>query len=344
MGASALVADGNNIRFINRNSNTLYEINAQNQLKNISGSVSFNVIRWADASYGVGRDAKGKLYHIKGASITPLAAPFITTSATTTLAVAPDHVVYLSDGTNVYTGKDGQAFKLIHTSKMNVSVAAASRQGVLLRETDPKKERAEGELVVIDRSGKITSIEGEAYDAAWSPSGDRLLINGDERTAVLDKNLKEITRLPAGNVGAPIWLNDTQILYGLTNNLWRFDSDTGQADAIANMRTETVAQQFLDQDSSYIYITTQDSKTGRRLRLSRLGLKGQPAATIPTQLGVLLPNTLGNCSLALVNFTKPTVAVSGPIGQNAACLQKAQAYLTTYKVNQSGLGFNYTPY
>jgi hypothetical protein len=341
LGVTSVVAGSDTLRYIDTDSDALFEINKLNQLHYIASPSPFTSVVWASATYGIARNGDGQFYRVDGSTITPLTAPFPLTNLSNSYAVSPNKDVYLTDGSKVYRGAGGQNFQAIVTSSKRISIKAASDTNVLVQESDPKNAKAAASLILINHVGNTIRTEGEVYDAAFSPSGNHIVINGAARSAVLDNKLQQIIRLPQNNVTSPAWVNDNTLVYAQQNKLWQFNTINGQADMIANTDIAAIIQQSVSADGAYVYMTTQNISDGLNPMLERVGLKKQPVAQDVTVLGLILPATVDACRLSFVNFTAPTVAIQGPKGGQAACTQKAQQYLQTYHVSSTiGISFS----
>lgn len=333
-GASHLVIEAAGMAFADRSNDNLYRIDASNNEQRLSNGVDFVSAQWSDLSYGVGQDNHQHLYRVTNTA-TEISAPF-PYSDKTTYALAPNHDLYIADGNNLYLGKPEGGFKKIYSTSYQLSIMCASNNAVFLNEVPAGKK--EGDLVTVDRSGTSKKIDGEAYNAAWSPSGNYVVISSDTKTEVLDSSLNEISQLPTTNVSAPSWLDDRTVLYGISDELWKYDITTH----IATIMTKIgdigqVSQIAPSKDGSYIYISVQKTTQNGdfSFELARLGLHGQPASPIMPALRLIVPNDVNGCSLGYTNFVRPAVNIYPKTASADACMQTARSYLQTYHIDLS---------
>ncbi|GAC1372503.1 MAG: hypothetical protein NVSMB39_6720 [Candidatus Saccharimonadales bacterium] len=342
VSAASLVADAGNLQFINTDTSSLTRLTSQNQIIPVN-NFSFSNIKWADPSYGIGLSASGQLYIIDNLNPTQFNLPF-TPASHTTAAIAADKSVYVSDGSIVYLYSGGKFSKIYSTNKALRLLSASNTAVIGIEDPAPTtgQKADEGRIILISRSGSVKRTDGEAYDAAWSPSGEKVIVNGDEQTAVLDKNLKRLSYFPHSNANSPVWLDNDTVAYGFGNSIWRFDVGTGTSQQLATDSSLTFTQLYAASDSSYLYATTQSYKDGKNQTVRRVPLKGQTVTPASTILGLILPSTIGQCRLSYVNFAAPTVSVQGPKAQQATCTASAQKYLQTYHVPTTGLGLSFS--
>lgn len=340
--AANFIDNGRDFQFIHLDANTLTHINQQNQISMIK-NYNFRNIKWADTTFGAGLASTGKFYLIKNLVPEILDVPFSSTN-NSSLVIAPNQDIYVSNGTIVYRYHEGKFTKIFET-KHSVNVMAASNDAVIVLEGGESKTGAkadEGYIVRINLNGQTKKVEGESYDSEWSPDGSKFIINGDEGTTVLSKDLKKLIQLPQSNVNSPVWLDDNTLAFSIGSGLWRFDVSTGLSQQIASNPNLTFTRNYLSKDGTYLYVTTQNFRDGKNQSIQRVGLKGQKVTPVASILGIILPNTVGQCQLSYINFTAPTVVVRGPQASAAACTQSAQKYLQTYRVDTKALGLSFS--
>lgn len=340
MSGGFMIASKNKLRFVNRSGNAgLYSIDESNRLQPTDTSFKYRSASWADTSFGVAKVVNSSgdqlLVAIDNDAIKTVNLPFKNTS-TLSYSIASNRDLYVSDGHAVYSGTVEEGFNKIYESSDQVTVNAASPNAVLVSQQGPISERTTG-LVVLQKDGQKFQIGGEVYEAAWSPSGNRLVTSGDT-SEVFDKSLKRITSLPRGNVNSPVWLDDDRIVYGITDKLWLFTLSTGHASAIASVGgTGAISQLAPDIDGSYLYISMQKTDTRRdiQFRILRIGLAGQDTLNpLAQKLATVFPYTLNDCSIGYVNFLRTSVTAN-----NQGCIQKAKDLLNSYGVDQGSLDF-----
>lgn len=334
-GASSLIVD-DAMAFIDRGHNGLYRVDSGNNELQIKSDLPFITARWANSSYGVAQDANGRLYRVTD-TITPITAPS-QYGDSTTYALAPNHDTYISDGKTLYIGKPEGDFKKLYDSSKSLTIITASNNAVLLSEI-PSGSR-EGDLLAIDRTGQVKRIDGEAYSAKWSPSGGLIALSNDSRAAVLDANLQTVATLPKSNVNSPTWLDDHTVLYGVNDELWKYDLPSGQATLITKFDSSgQVSEITPSKDGAYLYITVQKTTQSGDLsfELVRLGLHNQPITPMLQRLRLIIPNNVNGCELGYINFARPAVTVHPTSASQDACMLSAKNYLQGYGVDPASI-------
>ena len=339
--ASYVVADNNSLAFIDRSNRSLYRIDSNNNEQLIDSTHGFSTAEWSDVTYGVGQDTNSNLYKINNNTVTPIVAPF-SYDAKTTYYLAPNRDLYIANGKTLYISTAEGGFKQLYVSSQQISVITASNTNVLLGESNPEKK--EGALVAVSRTGSTNKSTGEAYRAAWSPSGKYLVTSSDVETQVVDAKLHKVISLPTTNVNSPVWLDDHTLLYGVSDGVWKYDVQSGSATLLASVGdVGQVSQITPSKDGAYIYISIQETNNtdGLSFQLSRLGLRGQVSSVAVQKIKLLIPNTISSCNLNYINFTKTTILVQGSLADKQTCLKSAQDYLWQYSVNVSQLQFTF---
>jgi hypothetical protein len=341
-------ASTSSLTFTDQNNNDLYTVDSSNQIHLLDSGHAFTNIEWADPSYGVGRSSNNLYYVISGGTFTPVNPPFVATTSSS-FGLAPNRQLYITDGTRLYVGQAGGAFKQILKSTHHISILSAGTQAVAISEDNGSNEHDQGTLLTVTPSGSFYQTDGESYSVAWSPNGDLLALSSDDGTEITNAQLKQSQSIPSANINAPVWLNETTLLYGLQGSLWTFNTITGQANVIAAMPSgDYVSGITPSSDSAYIYILLQDNNTSGSpaYHLYRTGLKGQTVTATQSGLDALLPDTIGQCILGYLDFTQPGVLINGPAGQASSCIQQAQSYFQPYSgiLDTGSLQYQYTTY
>ncbi|MGH7192735.1 MAG: hypothetical protein ACREJM_04275 [Candidatus Saccharimonadales bacterium] len=323
-----------------------YTIDDQNNLKKIDSDYALQKVKWADASFGIGQDDKGRLYTIAGASVRPLKVPFLYGGKTVNFDVSADKRIYVSYGKDVYGGGQHGGFKKIYTSTSSRPVLAAGGGQVAVaddRYGANASNISESLLATINASGKTHKKSVEADRLAWSPDGKYLAAVNDANPTIYDAALHVITVIPTkSTVGQLTWLNGTTLLYSLNDQLWTYDLSQQKAQLLANMPlAASVTGLFPSHDGAYIYLTTLDA-TSSSYAIKRIGLKGQKVPDSIYRLQDILPLGFGAYSLNFINFSgPPTIIVRVAPGTTSgpAALQAARQKLQSLGFDVSKLRF-----
>jgi hypothetical protein len=171
-----------------------------------------------------------------------------------------------------------------------------------------------------------------------------LATTDDSGTAILSPSLQTIATVPNRNVNAPVWLNNTTLLYGVSTGLWSYNIQTNQSRLLATSAlNSSISEITPSQDGSYVYVLSINQEASpQTYQLSRLGIKGQTPSTMLGELQVFLPNSVNGCGFNYLDFTNTTILVSGASSQEQTCLQQAQSYLQEYAINTNGFNFTFT--
>jgi hypothetical protein len=339
----SIAADNTRLMYISRANGELFKIDALSNITKINSPQHFQTIQWADASYGIAQDNKGRLYLIKNDSVSAVNPPVSYASADGNInySLNSSRQLYLSIGTDIYKGTAERGFKKIYTSTTaNPTIIAGSNQLAVIdksgNEDSPKN--TESTLTLVGDSGKKVHKDiDEVYETAWSPSGNYIFISNDSESMVLDSELKEVAIIPNQNVNTPIWLDDNTLLYALSDQLWSYSLQTHTSNVIANMPLGgAIGEITLSQDRSYIYLTAEHGYGNYEIK--RVGLRGQAVADFIYQLQNILPDNRDNYSIGLLNFTRPTV-IARPYTDSTVNPQ-ALVNSTRTEIQQAGFDIN----
>lgn len=338
-----LMATPQSLTYIDLGGHSLVNVNAENQIQTLLPGVSFSSIDWANSSLGIAQDQSGNLYSIEGTVVKKLSLPI--TPSNNNYAIAPNSVIYFSDGKSLYEGTLNSNYRRISKNNDDFSIVDASDSGLVANVGTSSGQTSTGEegdddiLQLITPGGRVYSDDIDVDDAAWSPNSLYLTVTGDAGTTVYNNHLRALDRLPQSNVNSIVWSNNSTILYGVGSNLWSYNIETQTANVLANVIDfGYVSGIYPSQDGSYIYVGIQDSSTNN-VYLTRLGLNNQPVSTLMQQLQVFLPNIYQGCSMGYLDFTSPTVIVQGTDTTSENCVSVAQSYLQIYTIKTSDLNF-----
>jgi hypothetical protein len=345
-GAAGLLAEGSQLLFIDLAGNTLSKIDAQNNLTTLDRARQYVNVKWSNSSLGIALSKDNNLFIIQNGSPKPLSLPFSASDDTIiSYDIAKDGTVYVGGKKAVYKGLPDGSFKQIYTANTNNPLVYAANNKVAIVDSSDDEDS----IAVVDSSGKTSKKDIEASEAAWSPDGSKLLLSGDFGHKLFDSNLKEIStiRISAERVR---WQNDHNLLYGIANQLWIYDTSNNRAQIIANMPSGlagdgTVGDIFTTPDNSYVYVTSQKvdlTNKANQYQLFRVGLNNQTVPNFLNSLNIFLPETIDEaCSLNFVNFIRPSITARFRQGTSGAdCVNKAKAELQAYDLDPNNFSFN----
>lgn len=342
-GAGSIVASSTTLRFIDRNStdHPLYSISSGNTVKDLDNKNSYQNISWADPSFGIGlaidQNNQYQIIKIQDDTTYVVNLPF-TANSFTGFGVAPDKTWYVSDGKTVYKANGDGSFVKLYTTSDNIGISSVSNSALLLTQKSTTSNR-EGSLVILHTDGTKYQIDGDAYESAWSPSGDKLITSGDT-SELYDSKFNKIGVLPAGNVISPVWLNNDVLLYSLAGNLWSYNVTQGSASIISTLDKQTGSFSQISPSISGDYVYASVQKGGNwpttQFGLYRIPLQNQPAPDLPlSKLDIIIPNTVNGCNLNYMYFTSLIVVAKQPT-QATNCIPATKSYIQSYNINLLG--------
>ncbi len=352
--ASNIAASNTELVYLDSGNENIYKIDGQNNLAAINSSQQFRSVKWANASFGVGQDNNGQLYTIDDGAISPLRVPFSYGATAVSFDVSENKQIYVSYGADVYAGGPAGNFKKIYTAAYsNLLLAAGVNKVVVADEVVGQSVNTPSPvLAVVDTSGSVIKKNeaGEIVKLALSPSGQYLVSVNKSYVSVYDSSLNQIAIVPnSSSVGYITWLDNNKFLYTSGNELWSYDLNNQSAELQANMPffASSITGLSLSGDRSYVYLTANGPSFDNKYALLRVGLNEQQFPDYINKLQGILPMTLNDCSLSLVNFTQPpTILVTSFPNSNLsaqAYLQEAQNELNQDGFDLSKLQFKLVP-
>jgi hypothetical protein len=315
--AQDIAASNNIFSYLNVETNNLNSIDTNNNLSVVKPSNYFQTISWANVSYGVGQTSDQKLYTVDGNSVSNIILPFNTTSKNIGYAVANNKQIYISSGSDVYSDINNKFSKLFTASSPNLVLGASVNKVAIAYLPSNNLNNANTLLSVVDTSGKIhsTNILGPVSALSWSPNSLYLAVINRSSINILNKSLKTLvvipTTLPANNIA---WEGSSSFIYTDNGNIWSFNVNTSGAHIIADIKTPYVVSGLaVSDDRSYIYISTTNTISKSNSAIFRISLNGQVAPTLVYQLQDILPLTLSDSTISLINFGKPPSLIITPL-------------------------------
>jgi hypothetical protein len=345
-----LLATNNFLEYIDPSTGYLYMVDNNNNLTNVNGSYSFQNVQWDSSGAGIAQSSNGQYFVVNGSSINPLNTGSVPLSTNSFFTISPNGTVYISVNYALYRGTLSGGFTKIDSLSDSAPYLVAGNDAVAVFEGGADGiSKVSGEVdtkfFTINTSGQIHTLDGDAYEAAWSPNGQYLITTDDGGTYIYNTSLKQVGNVPNKNINAPTWLNNTTIFYGVSSGLWEYNLLTKQAHAVSTSALNgSVSEINPSKDGEYVYVlTVNQAGSSPTYQLSRFGLNGQSTSTRLGELQVFLPNSVNGCGMNYLNFEKLSIVVTGSGSQEQNCLQQAQTYLTNYGLSTSGLSFSYIP-
>lgn len=335
--ASSMVADNSQLLYIDPDSNKVNRLDSQNILSGLYADYSFQSVQWIGPGYGVGQDDRGNIYEISGDSVQLIPLPF-PSDASLRYSLASNKRLYLLSGSDIYAGLSSYTgitpgtFKKIHTTKAASPRIAASVDNLAIMSIVANGENNPDPYVeVINNSGKLLSSKKlTANVGIWSPDGKQLLlIDSDSTSGIYDTQLRRTRLLPNETISDAVWTSNNSLLYGVNDLLWSYSVNDSTATTVARNTRGTIEEIVVDADNNYAYLAAK-TEDGKGV-LSRYGLKQQVVEDFIYKLGEFLPDTLDECLLGYINFSRPTVVLRPYSSEGiGACRQAAITRLQDY--------------
>ncbi|HUB94234.1 MAG TPA: hypothetical protein VMB52_07070 [Verrucomicrobiae bacterium] len=359
-GTYGLVADSNQMLYVNTNDNLLYDVTGNNPPVALSPDITFSNVEWQNSSYGVGLGSDNNtLYSIKNQTISPINLPF--SHSQLIYSLSSNGKLAVSDGKDVYTQQSDGSFKKVFASDSDDTIASlsAGSQEVLIRPSGTAAVQG-GDSDDSDTAGIIVGYDGQrlttqnslpSFNSVWSPNGQRVAIVGDNDTTIYNAQLHLIATLPDGGVAGLTWLNDDTLLYTNAGSVYSYDvtdSDSRQLMRISGQ--SSVSGVYVSQDASQIYASAQTTIVGLDGSTESNSVVRTSLTTPEQQLSdnqmlatsFLPTTTTDGCQVSYVYFSSLIITVLPPPGSSSpasSCLQEAQDDLSNDFVDTSSLSF-----
>ncbi|MFZ1257944.1 MAG: hypothetical protein WAQ25_00555 [Candidatus Saccharimonas sp.] len=280
-------------------------------------------------SHGIAQDSETmELVHINGVSVERFASPGLGFSSSTVFTVDQDGVVYFNIGRDIYkTGDYGKTFTKFYSSKstpVNLYTSSNGKRLVVVessKKSITNEDTNDGELdiTIVSSDGKKMSEKNEIsfYELAVSPNGEHIIVSGDAVNAIYSTNsFSTDNTIPIGNMNGIKWMNDEEIIYNDSRNVWQYNTTTGVARIIATVPlNEMVDGTFIDETSLFI-ISHVDSTLYRLSKIAVHNNKQQPDYVYT--LGQTLPSLIDNCFINYNNISKPVIVIAEENCKNSA--------------------------
>ncbi|HEY4964263.1 MAG TPA: hypothetical protein VIH90_06215 [Candidatus Saccharimonadales bacterium] len=345
-----IAASSSRLVYLNLSANNINAIDSTNNLSVISPSHFFETVKWETVDYGVGQDNNQQLYQINNDTGNITSLPFHAKGPEVNYDVANNKQLYVSSGPDVYVKQNNGYKKIFTAPTANLTLGASTDKVAVAYKTSSNATNQNGtELSVINISGKAvkTQAEDSISHLIWSPNNQLLASLGESSVVVYTQSLGSIVTIPTNYpVGNLSWVNNNTFVYSENNNIWSFNLTTKRADVIANASVgNTISSLYVSDNKDYIYYSTDSIISNSDSGIYRVGLDNQQAQTIAYQLQDILPQTLSDSTISLVNFAQPPTILVTPLfpqgNVNPATLsQEAQSMLQQDGFNINGLKFN----
>jgi hypothetical protein len=344
--AQNVAVNSNKLVFLDSSAGSIFSIDQANNVSTMPSSVVFKTVKWLNPLIGLGKDSNGRIYQINNGSASPISVPFTYSGKSIDFDLVSPNQVYVSNGADLYAGSLSGGFKKIYTATSSSPVISAGSGIVAVAdERGEQNSQQESVLATITTSGKTLKKSVEAGALAWSTNGSYLASAEESGVDIYDSSLREVANVPThAFVGHMRWLNNNDLLYATADELWIYNLSSQKAELLANMTLGAAVSEITpNQDGSYVYIVSEDQDGGRSIK--RIGLKGQATSDYIFKLQSIMPLSLDNYSLSLINFgvnnTPPAVLVHpySSTASNSPYLQAAKTELLQRGFNISQLQF-----
>lgn len=358
-GAMFSYIDKERLSFVNSNNvlqKRFLSINANNQITDISSQVSredllrgyFSSMNWTNDGIGIGVSIANQLYETEGSTLKESDITNLNLgSGQLSTSIAPDRTIYISDRRTLYKKTPGsQSYQKVYDGD-GLSVLDSTNSAVLVAERSQSSR--EGGVHIIHTDGTQSKIDGEVYEGFFSPSGNKIVLNGD-LNGIYDTKLKLVQSTPKNNSTAPTWIDENSLVYAGSKIIWRYTLNDGIAHQLANLSSIPGDINFMAIDSTKknIYVTSQrfiDNEYSFKLFKVGLGSKLKPSALV-TQLNLLFPYEQEDCYFDFVNFksnTKPNIVATAKPESIAKCQRFVQTYLQSYDIDINAVQYQNNP-
>jgi hypothetical protein len=341
--AQSIIADTNQLLFLNTAESTLYKLDASNNLSAIvaqNGGV--RSISWADTEFGVGQYANGALFIVRNGSLASFSPVSGIDYQYSQVMVTADRHIYISDRNRVYAGRESGGFKQVFSGRSSGAFMVVGRSKIALvdsGDSDGGKDEKPS-VTVIDALGVHAHRAVGTFHAAWSSNDNYLAISSAAGGEVLDKNLRHVAAIPQKNFNTLTWLNNDVLLYAIGSQLWSYSVRSEKSQIISVMPTGAqITSLSVNANRSYVYLTYLGFND--TTAIGRVGLIGQSTPPDIYKLSVFLPTTIGICSASYSNFSYPSVLLTSPDGGSLDnCKSQLRSYLETAQVDPGKLQFS----
>lgn len=340
-----MIVGKDSLMYLGKKDGALYEVDTQNNIRVVDNLHNFTAIKWGNPSYGIGTNSQGDLYTINGSVIEQLQVPFSTTDNKSVLFdVSKDKQIFISHGSDIYSGTDSGGFTKIYTTNTPAPSVVSWGSSVAVLETagDTSNKNITPSVTILDKSGHVRAKKSLSADiAAGSSDGSLFALSSGSGSRITNDSLTTVAVLPVSNINGFGWVGDT-LYYTVGEQLWTYDMSTQTALLVASMPSGSALSNItVSPDSAYIYLTL--SSNGRDSQPYRFSVHGQKALAYVYQLPIILPDDSGLCQLDYINFTQPTILAYGSSADPQTCKQSLDSTFSAYDIATSSLQIHYLP-
>ncbi len=313
--AQDIAVSSNHLVYLNTYTDEINEINSANNLSIINTSYPLQTVKWANANFGVGENSQQNLYIINNGSVSLLNLPR-SSSKITTYDVSSNMQIYVVIGKKIYIGdQNGNFKKLYTTTSLNMIIGGSVNKAAVAYDSNSSDSNGSNVMLcIVNSSGQVvkTNIGEDVSSLVWSSNGQYLASVSESSIRVFNSSLKLLALIPTSIPADYLsWLNNNNFVYENSNQIWSYNLSSSRADLLTKLPLDNIASGLaVSNDGSYIYSATDDSINNTNSAILKIGLKGQQAPTIAYQLEDMLPMTLTDCSISLINFSQtPTILI-----------------------------------
>jgi len=330
---SDITVGNSQILYLNKYSDLLYSINSSNELSSYGSTTQFSYVDWLNPAFGVGQTSNNTLYQINSGKITRLPIQIPNNVGVVSYSVAPNKNIYVAIGKEIYMGSPTSSFKKIYTSPYSPITLDAGQKYLAIK-YNPGNDLSN--ISILEGTKLVASKNIEAYLTSWSPNGDYLLTTRGLGSQILNSSLTSVGVVPNSNLNSPVWLSNSEIIYGSSNQLWQYNINTQQSYLMARtLDNHAIEQLTLNPSSSYVYALVMGTNdNSNSTSVIRFGLNNQPIPALAVALAKDLPWISGYCSLGYINFTSPTVLIRSFFTPMPASCQHASLLLPSLGIKQ----------
>ncbi len=342
VSGQGLVSDANQLIFLNTSSYFLNSINTSNSISTLSPTQQFQSSKWANVSYGVSMGKDNYLYFVKNGNSSLISAPFSYDAEQIDYDISSNSRTYISQGNQVFAGGPNGNFAKVFTAPASSLRLGASDNKVAVSYTTSNKNSTVFTfwLNVIQDNGKKykTTVYKDVNQLAWSKGGDYLIAVTKSSAYVYNSSLKLVSTIQTGSmIGYLSWLDNKTVVYSNDGKIWKFNVTNQRSDLLSSLPLGSDVNGIsISQEKDYIYVSSVQP-TNNSSSLYRVSLNGKSAPKYIYQLADLLPMTLADCTISIVNFAKPTTILVQPFPNSGL---GGPAYITEAQNELSQDGFD----
>ena len=329
------------MRFIDYDTHKLNSLRDNSLVTPFATDVRFASINWVSPDFGLGQDDSNNLYVIENDQVSKLTLPAEGNFSRKLISAPSDkEKFFVSDGKSIFRGDYNKNYRKLYESEAEKMVLKTRGDLLLFLEIENFEEgvNPQAETKLINSSGEVKKVGQTADDVAVSPGGNYFSLNTGESIVIMSQSLKKVGVLPSVESGRMEWLDDKTLLFSKESELWSYNTQAQKSSLIANMPLAPLILELqVDETRQYVYVVVgAEDNTG--VQIKRVGLKSQKIAESLIQLQDILPLTVDDCEIDLVNFSHLIITAT-PIFTHESCVSKAQGALGSRSIDLSSIDF-----